>query len=981
MKYRFFLLLSILAVFAAGCVSRQRTPYEYVSPEAGTGFHGHTYPGATVPFGAVQLSPDNRKGDWDACSGYHSGDDQDNGIYGFSHTHLSGTGCCDLGDILFRPLCSVPEKAPWYALSPFHHSPFNEQPGYYKVHLYGELDDKGYVREDNIDSNQIDVELTATEHVGVHRYNFTAKDNTPTLIIDLGHMLSEGASLNGCRITKVSANEVEGYRNVTAWAPDRSVHFVARFSHPVATLASPDSTLAILTFDLKKDEPLVAAVGLSGVSGENARINLDREVPHLDFDKVRNEAKEKWERALGTIEVEGGTEDEMTNFYTALYHSMVTPNLISDADGSYLRHDDSIAKAPEGERRYSTLSLWDTYRAWHPLMTMLNPQLVNDMVNSMLDQYDTTGELPIWPLASRETRTMIGYHAVSVIADAYLKGIRGFDAEKALDAMVKSSNINRKGSDYYARDGYIPSNIKREATACTLEYAYDDWCIAQMAKAMGRQDIYKEYMERAGNYANVFDGNTRFFHGKRDDGNWDLPFNPNNIGHEFTEATAWQYRFSVPHDVPGMVGLFGGAGPFTEALDSLFIAKPDPGMDLQDVTGLIGQYAQGNEPSHAYAYLFNYIGQPWKTQEWTRRILDEMYHPTPDGLCGNEDCGQMSAWYIWSSLGLYPVCPGGDDLALTTPVFPKATIRLGNGKTLTITANNPHKNRYIKSVTLNGKEIDSNFVSFAELMKGGELKFELCAKPYKERGMKVQLGGNSSAGNAVAVSVPYIDKDLYLFFDPVPVRLGCTTDGATVRYTLDGSEPTEESPAYESPVEIDRSLVLRAKAFKKGMKPSRELKINAKKAELKPSLAAVAQKQGVSYSYYEGAFQKVSEIESGRFVEDGVMESPDISKAKAEDAFGFMFSGLIDCPETGLYTFRTISDDGSVLWIDGEMVVNNDGSHSAVAATGKIALQKGLHPYRLLYLEDSEGQEFSWQWKLPSSPDFTPIPASALKIK
>lgn len=966
----------------SGCARLQQTPYDYVNPEAGTGFHGHTFPGATVPFGAVQLSPDNRKGDWDACSGYHYGDSQDNGIFGFSHTHLSGTGCCDLGDILFRPLCSVPEKAPWYAPTMYYHGPFNEKPGYYKVYLHGEIDSDGNVAEDKIDSNQIEAELTATEHVGVHRYKYTAEENTPTLVVDLAHMLSEDGKLNGCKVTKVSANEIEGYRNVTAWAEDRSVYFFARFSSHIKTYAAPDSTISILTFDLKEGEPLVAAVGLSCVSEANAKKNLDSEVPELDFDKVHNEARRKWEEALDVIQVEGGDYDQMSNFYTALYHSMVVPNEISDVDGSYLRHDDKMGKAPEGQKRYSTFSLWDTYRAWNPLMAMINPKLVNDMINSMLDQYDATGELPIWPLGSRETRTMIGYHAVSVIADAYLKGIRGFDAEKALEAMVTSSNINQKGSDYYVRDGYIPSNIKREATACTLEYAYDDWCIAQMAKEMGKDDIHSRYMERAGNYANVFDGNTRFFHGKREDGNWDLPFNPNNIGHEFTEATAWQYRFSVPHDVAGMVGLFGGVEPFAEALDSLFTAKTDPGMDLQDVTGLIGQYAHGNEPSHAYTYLFNYIGQPWKTQAWTRRILDEMYQPTPDGICGNEDCGQMSAWYVWTSLGLYPVCPGSDDLALTTPIFPKATIKLGNGKTLTITANNPGKNRYIKSVTLNGREIDSNFISYAELMKGGELKFELCSRPNKDRGTRLQLNGNSTAEIRQRVAVPYVDKDLYLFLDEIPVKLGCTTKGATIRYTLDGSEPTEESPEYKTAFAIDKSITIRAKAFKNGMTPSRELKIKAKKAELLPPVADTAGKQGVAYRYYEGAFKKVAEIEGGRFVEEGVMTAPDISKAKAEDAFGFIFTGLIDCPETGIYTFRTISDDGSVLWIDGNLVVNNDGSHSAVAATGKIALRKGLHAYRLLYLEDSEGQEFSWQWQLPSaSSSFTPIIDERLKMK
>lgn len=976
MKLRILISAAIASFVCCSCTPKQQSPVDYVNPFVGTGFHGHTYPGATVPYGAVQLSPDTRAGNWDACSGYHY---SDNTLKGFSHTHLSGTGCIDLGDILFRPTTQELNLAAENIYQPaaFSHNDEKASAGYYSV----VLKDEG-----------IKAELTTTTHVGMHRYAFPA-GKPASVIIDLAHLL-DNEYIYEATLEQTSDNEIAGMRRTRGWTDNQYVYFVAQFSKPFNTvdfvqdkkMVSADAKLtgtdlqALLTFDNTDGQPVVAKVGLSIVSEKNARENLNAEVKDFDFDAVRTAARSAWEQALAVITVEGGNTDDLTNFYTAMYHSMVVPNTVNDVNGEYRRHDMQIAQLPKGGVQYSTFSLWDTFRAWHPLMTLIDTTLVNNMVNSFLDIYDASGELPIWPLSAGETGTMIGYHSVSVIADAYLKGIRGFDAEKALDAMIVSSEKNKKGADYYIQYGFIPSNIKRESISCLLEYAYDDWCIARLAQALGKEDIYQKYIERSQNYINVFDGSTKFFRGKRMDGNWETPFNPFAIGRAYTEASAWQYRFFVPHDVNGMEQLFGGKEEFITALDSIFTVESHVEGDLVDITGLIGQYVHGNEPSHHIAYLYNYVGEPWKTQEMTRRLLHEMYHPTPEGIIGNEDCGQMSAWYILSSLGIYSVCPGSNEFALTSPLFEKATIKLANGKSLTVVANNPKKNIYITKVELNGKEITTNFITYQQLMEGGELRFTLTDQPDKTRGTSEEASPYSYTKEKV-VSIPYVDRDLNLFMGNTEIVLATTTKDAEIRYTLDGSEPTETSALYEKPFGVDKTVQLKAKGFKNGFRPSSTLSIKATKAELKASLPVNPTKNGTSYKYFEGTYQKVADIEKTPLLETGVMPEPSIKGAKLEDHFGYIFSGLINVPEDGVYTFQTRSDDGSVLYIGDELVVNNDGSHAAIPATGLIALKKGYHPYKLYYFEDYEGEHLSWAWKLPSADEFAPIPASALFVK
>lgn len=958
------LTILLLALAALGCSPRSADPVDYVNPFIGTGFHGHTYPGATTPFGMVQLSPDTRAGNWDACAGYHYSDTT---IDGFSHTHLSGTGCADLADILFHPTTrEIVIHDGECVLQPYFFSHDDERAscGYYAVTLP--------------DVN-IGVELTAAPRTGVHRYTFAGK-GPRRVIVDLLHTVTE-EKIDLCELRRTAPYELAGMRRTQGWVPDQYVFFAARFSEPFADVQLLGDKQAVLTFapDVRT---LTIAVGLSSVSVENARMNSLAEVPELDFDAVHARAVGQWRKALGDIVVEGGSRDEMTNFYTAQYHTKLTPNLMNDVNGEYRRHDQTVARMPEGKSYYSTFSLWDTFRAWNPLQTMVDTALVNDMIRSMLDMYDSTGELPIWPLASGETGTMIGYHAVSVIADAYLKGIRGYDADKALEAMIRSSNINKKGSDYYTAQGYIPSNIKRESVSCTLEYAYDDWAIARMAQAMGRDDVFGEYARRALNYVNVFDGSTCFFRGRQSDGNWSAPFEEFATGRDYTEATPWHYRFFVPHDVNGLIQLFGSREAFIREMDRLFTLESDEmQLDVSDVTGLMGQYAHGNEPSHHMAYLYNYVGQPWKTQELTRRLLHEMYAPTPEGIIGNEDCGQMSAWYVFSSLGFYPVCPGSNEFALTAPQFPKAVVRLANGRTLTVTADNPRRSVYIASVTLDGKPIDRNYITYDELMQGGELHFALRPRPDYERGTDDAAAPHSLTRGEV-VSIPYTTQNVSLFTEPLAVALATTTSGAEIRYTLDGSEPTETSALYAAPVPVDRSLTLKAKGFKLGAAPSRTLTLEAEKAVFRKGALAgeTATHPGVAYSYYEGVFSCVNDIRKGKYVSSGTMPAPSIAQAPQEDHFAYVFTGLILIPERGVWEFMTKSDDGSVLTIGDRKVVDNDGSHASVMATGRVALEAGLHPYTLLYFEDYEGQDLLWGWKAPGAEGFEAIPEANLRM-
>lgn len=970
-----YLILGCLAVSMFFTISgkAQESPYDFVDPFIGTDFHGHTYPGAILPFGAVQLSPDTRLENWDAASGYHYSDST---MLGFSHTHLSGTGVVDLGDILIHPTIKEPriDTTGKYIFQPiaFDHKDEIAKPGYYRVHFK---------------DSEITSELTATKRVGVHRYTFPNTEQAH-LIIDLAHNLA-GEKIDSLKIVEVGPNIIKGYRVTSGWTPNQHIYFVAHFSKPFTkvTLVQNREVVengnaikgkdlqAVCTFNTTDVNSITLKVGTSIVSTENAMENLKAEALSFNFDEIRKAARKDWVEALNQITVAGGTPSQKSIFYTALYHTLLTPNIISDVNGDYRSNNMTTKNTGAGKNMYSTLSLWDTFRTWHPLMTLLDDKLVNDIIFSMLSMYEDTGELPIWPLSTGETGTMIGYHSVSVISDAYQKGIRGYDAKKALEAMKVSSRAPRKGKKDYLERGFIPANSNKESVSALLEYAYDDWAIAQLAKE--EDDKYQDFSSRAQSFVNVYDGKTRFFRGKRSDGNWIQGFDPLEVSREYTEANAWQYRFFVPHDMNGLINLLGGTENFVSTLDSLFTTTSDFKGELQDITGLIGQYAHGNEPSHHVAYLYNYAGQPWKSQRRIREILEKMYSAEPDGIVGNEDAGQMSAWYIMSSMGIYPVTPGTGEYVFTSPVFPKIELSLYNGKKLKILANDPMENPYIDKVTWNDEEITTNFITHAQLMQGGTLHFYLSDTPNFERGTaKAALPYSQSSGKKV--SIPYVNEDVYLFEDEVYVSLGSATSEASIFYTLDGSDPNKHSQPYQGKIQITGNLIIKAKGYKEGYSPSEVLEIPAQKAKYQEAVNLEKPKNGVRYTYFEGNFKEVKDIEKIQEAASGTIDNFDITRAQKEDKFGFRFQGYIYAPETGVYTFYTSSDDGSVLTIGENEVVNNDFSHGKITATGKIALQEGYHPYTLYYFEDYEGQFLEMGWQTPNSTHLEKISSKSL---
>ncbi len=958
-------ILKILLVLAviSGCQTKKEI--DYVDPFIGTGYHGHTYPGATVPFGGVQLSPDSRQYSWDGCSGYHYSDST---ILGFSHTHLSGTGCIDLGDVLFYPTSDELGDGYVFPPIPFSHDNETAEAGFYKVKL----------------DNGVTAELTATPHVGVHRYTFK-NEGEPKIVIDLAHLL-EHEAIKESELT-IDADEISGMRCTDGWVANQYVYFVAQFSAPFEAQlihngeqipaniksAKDGNIQTIVFFPESKGKKVVCRVGISTVSIENARKNLHKEVADFDFDKVKIEAQNAWEKVLSAFQISGGTSEELTNFYTALYHCMITPNIISDVNEEYRGADMKTHKSG-GHKIYSTFSLWDTFRAWNPLMILTDTTLVNDMINSFLNFYDETGKLPIWSLSSGETGTMVGYHAASVIYDAYNKNIRDYDVEKALEAMRETAYKRIRGTTPFVGYGFIPADRKRESVSRLLENCYDDWCIAELAKDLGKDDIYDEFIYRAQLYKNVFDGKTGFFRARKQDGVWVEPFIPEAVARAYTEATAWQYRFFVLHDVNGLINLMGGQQEYTRNLDSLFNTTVEMKGSQSDITGLLGQYAHGNEPSHHMAYLYSFAGQPWKTQAMVRRLLAEMYKPTPEGIIGNEDCGQMSAWYVMSSLGLYEVCPGSGQYVFASPLFEKSSIRLANGKTLAILANAPAKNVYIKEVYFNGELVAKNYITHQKLMEGGELKFVLSSEPNTERSISPETFPYSFSGETKQVSVPYVSNDISFFANEVEVRCGSATENAKIYYSLDGSEPDENSTLYTAPFEVNKTCIIKLKAYHEGYEPSGVAQYTASQIEYAKPARVNLSKHGVHYKYYEGEFALTSEVEeTGVFKTSGICEKPDLSMAAIPDHYGVVYNGYIWVPEKGIYSFLLESDDGSVFYLDGNRTVDNDGSHGTIKIGSRIALEKGFHPYKLIYFEDYEGQEITLSWIKPGEETDVPL--------
>lgn len=670
-------LLLFLLLFTTAVFSQSGNYSQYVNPFIGTGGHGHTFPGSTVPFGMVQLSPDTRiDGSWDGCGGYHYSDLV---IYGFSHTHLNGTGVSDFGDIMLMPTMGEPKLDAKEYSSSFSHDNETASAGYYSVLL----DDDG-----------IKAELTTTTRVGLHQYTFPKKGQA-NIILDLNHR--DKLIMGEVRV--IDEKTIEVLRESSAWARDQYVYARIEFSTPVKVTAVNNNAFApakvtdkffagsllAISFskEVKKGEKLLVKVALSPTGYEGAAKNMKAEMPRFNFKKTLKSAKKLWDKELSKVEVTSNDKEKLAVFYTALYHTMMQPNIAMDVDGMYRGRDNAIHKA-EGFDYYTVFSLWDTFRAAHPLYTLIDKKRTSDFINTFIKQYEQGGRLPVWELASNETDCMIGYHSVSVIADAMAKGIKGFDYEKAFEAAKHSAMLDHLGLEAYKKNGFISIDDEHESVSKTVEYAYDDWCIAQMAMILEKTDEYNYFMKRSQYWKNIFDPVTGHMRPKKN-GGWDKPFDAREINNNFTEGNSWQYSFFVPQDIEGLIAAFGGNEKFETKLDEMFsLPSKTTGRHQVDVTGLIGQYAHGNEPSHHMAYLYNYIGKPEKTTEKVHYILNEFYKNTPDGLIGNEDCGQMSAWYVLSSLGLYDVTPGDNYWQKTEPYFTEAKVHLENGKTAVI---------------------------------------------------------------------------------------------------------------------------------------------------------------------------------------------------------------------------------------------------------------------------------------------------------
>jgi predicted alpha-1,2-mannosidase len=727
----------------AATVAFGKSAVDEVNPMIGTAEHGHVYPGATVPFGMVQLSPDTRDGTWDGSSGYHY---SDGSILGFSHNHLTGTGCADLGNVLLMPTVGALKLTPGAHpgegyRARFSHDEETARPGYYSVFL---------------PDYQVKVELTVTARAGLHRYTFPATSEGH-VILDLQHGV--GNSVREAQLAIEDDHTASGYRRSDGWGGGKVYYFVMEFSRSfdssgveqgdkevAGKQTTGKETKGHFDFKTKAGEKILVRVGLSTVSVEGARKNLHAEISGWDFDAVAKAASKEWDKALSVFEVETPDKNLKQTFYTSLYHTLVAPTLLSDVDGQFRGPDGNVHQT-SGYDYYTELSLWDTFRAENPLLTLTQPARVNDFINTMLAHYKIFGQntLPVWPEGGKETWCMIGNHAIPVMVEAYAKGFRNWDPNEALNDMIASTEKNREQLGSYRDKGYIPTGKGVQSVSKVLEYAYDDSCIARMAKALGKDDLAEKYSKRSQNWENVFDPSTGFMRGKTADGSWVTPFDKKEMNsitfNEYTEANAWQYNFFVLHNVPGLIAKLGGDDKFTARLDEMFDTSekiPNLAM-IPDVTGVIGMYSHGNEPDHHVAYLYNYAGQPWKTQARVRQIANLLYTNAPGGICGNDDCGQTSAWYVFSALGFYPVDPASGNYVLGSPLLDKATLKLDSkfakGRTFTVTAkNNSAKNPYIQSATLNGQPLTRSWISHDEITGGGKLVLTMGPTPNKDFG-------------------------------------------------------------------------------------------------------------------------------------------------------------------------------------------------------------------------------------------------------
>ncbi len=935
-------LILFLLAFGA-CTSRQKSN-DYtalVNPFIGTINGGNTFRGPVLPYGMIQPGP---------CLRYSA--DQNSGtIFGFSQTHLSGMaggGDGAPGDVLFMPAIEQGSFLKGFS-STFQHANETASPGYYNVKL---------------DSSNIDVEITATIRTGLYKFTFPAAEASGLFLkLANGFVTVKGDEISGCN--------------------NNRVYFVARFSEPFRNfeIASGDQLVnqpdtvkgenlkGFFRFDTKANEPVLLKVGISMVSIDGARNNLETEMPGWDFDQVKANAREAWNKELNKIQVEGGTENDQVIFYTSLYHSMIHPNLYMDADRKFRSTNGKVYTATDFDN-YTNFSLWDTFRALHPLYTIINQKLTSQFIRTFLERYDHNGRMLIMEFDGQEgdTPPMIGYHSISVLADAYVKGIRDYDVKKAYEAAVKLANDSiRPEKELYLQYGFIPADLKGQSVSRTLEYSYDDWCVTRLAQDFNADDdLY--FSERADFYKNVFSPEVNFMRGRKSNFQFVGDFDPKETINHYTEANAYQYSTFVPQDIDGLIQMMGGDRIFENWLDSCFIAKTDfSKINLRDVTGLIGQYAHGNEPSHHIAWLYNYVGARWKTQKMVRQILSTLYTNQMDGIAGNEDCGQMSAWYVMSAMGIYAVTPGMDYYVIGSPLFDKVTINLENGNKFEIVAhNNNEKNLYIQSASLNESPYSKSYLKHEDIMKGGKLVFEMGDKPNKERGSKKDDRPYSPEKKFKYAQATKIEFSDILFLDSRTVILSGTEPGAKIHYTVDGSEPTEKSALYTKPIIIAKPTVLKVKSFVDGILPGYPVTVHFKKIDMLDAVNPTGLKSGVKYLYREGpGVMSAKDQKAAPVLDSGVLKTFNVDAIKDDRPFGYNLEGYLKVPETGVYTFSLEANDGAVLYLNGKLIIDNDGGHREQILDSKIGLKKGWHHINVDYFQQGLAKSLHLIWEGP----------------
>ncbi|OHX63828.1 GH92 family glycosyl hydrolase [Flammeovirga pacifica] len=931
---------------------------DFVDPFIGTGSHGHTYPGAILPFGGVQLSPDTRNDNsWDNSGGYHYDDPT---ILGFTHTHLSGVGVPDYCDILFQPFTGKTKLDPGTEDKPetgyrsrFNHKEEEAKPGYYGVKL---LD------------YDIDVALSVTKRVGIHKYNYPKKVKQQKILIDLQHK----DEVVDAFIRVVSPTEIQGYRISKDWANEQHVYFVAQFSSPIVSAQlfdhkkeqqteslNGEAIQAVLNFE--KSREVLVKVGISAVDIEGARKNLNEELPHWDFDQVVSNAASAWETEMQKIKVEGGSLAQKRNFYTSWYHCLVVPNVYNDVDGRYRGMDKSIHTVTDGNQ-YTIFSLWDTFRGLHPLLATTHTEETKDFVNTLVRMYEQFGVLPMWELSANDTYCMIAYHAVSVFADAQAKGIKGMDLNKMLEASLTTANQDKRGLFSYKTLGYVGSNASSQSVSKTLEYAYNDWCIAQLAKAANDTKNEEIFTQRAQFYQNVYDPSRGFMVGRNTDRAFAENFEATKVGYDFTEGNSFQYSLFVPHDMQGMRSLLGGSEALESWLDSLFIADIDPDLDDgTDVTGLIGNYAHGNEPSHHMAYLYNYTSAPWKTQERVYQILNDQYKDHPAGISGNEDCGQMSAWYVLSAMGFYSVNPGQPEFQIGVPLFDQVSLSLPNNATFNVAVDRESsKSKYIHSMKMNGVPYHKSFIDHKDIIEGGKWEVVLKDLPPKNNPFTVEATPYVVKRYA---SVPYVIQGDNYFLNTTDVSLA-SEDDSEIYYTLDGTTPTKESIKYTQPFIVDKKTEVKFRAYHPQLLPSYVVTSVFQPSSSPSKISENTLSSGLTLSYYEGVYRSVYDFENDQPKFTKIVNQVNLDHIEREEWIGMSFDGYIYIDEEGNYTFEVDANDGSQMLINGIELFESDGRKTkSLPQSQSMLLMKGYHQVSIKYFQCSDKKKlvFSWQ--------------------